>query len=150
MRRFLPLVVIATLWFSPSTSWAQGEKKPAVKPATLEQLQAETLKNNHHIKVAEAKLRLAEAELVRTRADLKHQIAIAHADFEAALAAEEEGLIRLKTAKFLFEKKCISREDYSSALVTYSNLKTNRIDYERRLNQLLGRPAVEKTPPPKK
>ncbi len=99
---FLFLLASACLPFGAAGQDKKPDQPPA-KPRSLEEMQAEALKNSHDVKVAQARLRLAEAELERTRAIVKAQIVAAHADLEAALASENEGETRYKRAEVLYK-----------------------------------------------
>ena len=114
-------------------------KKEASK---LEQLIAEALKNNPDIRVAETKLRLAEAEAARTRLKLISEITSLHADIDAAQASADEGKIRHDRAVQLYNNKSISAEQLDAALVTYVKLKADLASLQAKLPYLLGRNAA--------
>lgn len=157
MRRFLALCVIASFWLSAGTVRTQAPdapKKPDKIPAeakagTLEQLQAEALKNNPDLRVSEAKLRLAEAEFARDRANLLANIRGAFAEVEVARVAEAEGMNRFQTAQTLLPDK-ISRDEYGTIALTYYKLRKEVVVAEARLQFLLGRPTVQKSTPVQK
>jgi outer membrane protein TolC len=156
MRRFLAFCLIASLCLSAGTVRTQApndapkkvDKAPAdAKPGTLEQLQAEALRNNPDLRVSEAKLRLADAEFMRDRNRLLTQVAAAFAEVEATRGGAAEGMERLRTATQLFAAGRMSREEYGSAVLTYYKLNTDLVVVEARLQALLGRTGIQKSTP---
>lgn len=126
---------------------AAGQEKkpdqPPAKPRSLEELQTEALKQNFDVKIAEAKLRLAEVELERARAVVKAQVATAHAELDAAVAGEGEGHNRYKRAELLYKNGSVSAEDLGAATLTYAKLRNERIAAELRLKQIIGGVTLE-------
>lgn len=62
------------------------------------------------------------------------KVAAAKSELSAALAGEQEGLKRFKTAEYLFkEKKAIGREEYGSAQLTYEKLLNERRSSESKV-----------------
>ncbi len=120
----------------PSDAGKKDTPKTAEK---LEQLIVEAFKNNPDIRVAETKLRLAEAEAARARLKLISEIAGLQADIETAQAVAEEGKKRYDRAKLLFEKKVIPLEDFEAAFATYVKLKADLASHQTKLPYLLGR-----------
>src|SRR5262245_25936147 len=112
MRRIVAIGFIAVLAVTIRFATVDGqEKKDAKQPPrleSLEALQAEGLKNSHDIKVYEAKVRLAEAELAAMRAKVLAKISAAHAEVEGAVVSEKEGRIRLKRAEVSYANKVIT------------------------------------------
>src|SRR5207244_9643069 len=91
------------------------------------------------IRVADAKVREAEAEGQRTRLKVAGDLASLHADLTAARLAEEQGLLRYERAKSLYLKKVIPEAELDLAHVTYQNLSAKRASLEAKLPFLLGR-----------
>jgi multidrug resistance efflux pump len=120
-------------------------EQPAPKMETLEQIQAEALRNSADIKIAEIKVRLAEAELEGARLALKAKVAAAHADVEAAAAAEKEAHVRYGRAKGLYEKLAISAEELGSAQLTWLKLKSEHTSAKEVLKLHVGSPSAGKT-----
>lgn len=149
MRRFLAVSLIAAFSLSTGVSQSQVRNDPPAKPDSLEALQAEALKNNPDIKVALAKLRLAEAKFERVRTNLKLQVELAHAEVEAARAGFAEGNERYKRAQQLFVKGAIAREELGAAELTMLKLRSEKTVKEAQLHLLLGRVADQKRSPAK-
>jgi outer membrane protein TolC len=98
MRTAAAVTLAALLVLAMGNSPAQQGKAPPAKADPVEELQAEALKNNTDIKVAEAKVRLAEAELEQVRSHLKAKVAVAYAEVEAARVGAREGFDRYSRA----------------------------------------------------
>jgi hypothetical protein len=120
-----------------------GKKDTPKKADPLEQLIAEALKNNPDIRVADARLRAAEAEASRARMKLISELTALHADIEAAEAGVKEGEARYERAKKLYDQKVIPAEDLGTALLTFVKLKTELAGLKARLPYLLGRQSAE-------
>jgi hypothetical protein len=132
----------------------EGKKEPA-KPAALEQLIAEALKNNPDIRVAEAKSREAAAELDRVRLKVASHVAILHADIKAAEASLAEGKSRYDRAMLLYKQNAIAVEEVESAKLTMLKLESELAAAKAKLPYLLGRQAGSggvgnSSPPPDK
>ena len=146
MRRTLAVSLIVVFCLSIGSTPAQISKEPA-KPDSLEQLQAEALKNNADIKVAEAKLKLAEAVFERVRANLNAKIATAYAEVESTEAAVFEGRGALRRAAELHFKKSISTEELDAVRATVRKLDSDRAVKAAKLQLLVGRPTLKKAQP---
>src|SRR5262245_45909954 len=94
MRRIANTAVLAVLLFGvtvlaqqPTTLQKPAPDKKAdapPQPGSLEDLIAQALRNNPDIRVAEAKMREAEAELQRIRIATAQKVAALHASIEIA------------------------------------------------------------------
>lgn len=156
MKRFAILILLGGWCCMASPGFAQLQyvppgkagaspsgptKKNEEKPASLDQLIAEALKNNPDLRVAEAKVREAEAELYRTRIRVTTDLQGVHAEIEAAEAGHKEALIRWKRAEKLFQSGSLSREDYDQALLTYLKMNAELVAKQAKLPYLLGKQA---------
>src|SRR5262245_9717593 len=103
MRRipgeFLALALLA----AAAAAFAQGQpEKPApakdqpLEKMTLEEMLTQALKNNPDLRVAEAKLREAEAELHRTRLGVVQKVIAFRAALDAARKTAADAELRLK------------------------------------------------------
>ena len=152
MRPIQSLAVLAILLIGVTQCHAQSDVKDKKDPKadSLEQMQAEALKNSHDIKVHEAQVRLVQAELDRSRAILKTQIAITHAHAEAAQAGCEVGKAHYDRAARLFQLKAISFEDLDVAKLTWEKKQKEKVVIDSRLRCLVGQAALGKSEPPEK
>jgi hypothetical protein len=142
MRRFVVIGFVVAIAVSIRYATVDGQEKKAGKD-TLESLQADGLKNNHDVKVFEAKVRLAEAELARVRANLQAEIGKAYRELQVAIIVEKESQIRLQRAELAFKNKVIAHEDFGSAVLTHAKFRSERVTAEERLKILVGRPIGE-------
>jgi hypothetical protein len=118
---------------------AAKKKAAAAEQASLETLIAEALKNNPDIRVAEAKLHEAEAELQRMRLKIASDIACVHAEIQAAKVALEQATAHFARLKTLLVAKGISHEDYIEAQQSVLKQKSAVALIEARLPYLLGK-----------
>src|SRR5213594_1163492 len=96
-------------------SAAQKPQARPEKPATLEEMLAKALKDNPDIRVAEAKVREADAELNRTRLQVTQKVLAFHHSREsqkAIIKVAEEDLQRIQK---LEANKAVSQEEVKQA-----------------------------------
>jgi hypothetical protein len=135
--------VIGAMLTAGAPAWAQqakgDPKQPA--PAGLEELLAQALKQNPEIKVAEAKVRLAEAELSQMRQHVLAKIIAAHAEVQAAQAILQEAESRLARLKELIGKQpgVVSREELSGAELTRDKYRFELASKQAQLVVLVGK-----------
>ncbi len=115
----------------------EGEEKDK---ATLEDLLAEALKNNPDLRVANAKVQEAEAELNRTRLTVLQKVATFYASRKAAQAKVAEAEQRFARMKALLASSAISQEEYRLAEQSLRTAKAELELVEADLPGLLGRP----------
>jgi hypothetical protein len=96
LATLLVLLGGAVLGDPPAAQKAQNKPAPEKKPSQLEQLIAEALQGNPDVRVAEAKMREAEAELNRTRLQVIQKV-VAHQHNTEVL----EGVVRTAEARLL-------------------------------------------------
>jgi len=109
--------------------------------ANLDKLQADAVKAHPDIRVAEAKVQVVNLDLEKARVLIKAKIAAAQADLASAQAGEHEGRIRKVTAEELYQKKAITREELSAAVLTWIQLRGEETSAARKLQNLEGRPS---------
>lgn len=110
------------------------------KPAepTLEEMLQKALKDNPDIRVAEAKVREAEAELNRTRLQVTQKVLAFHHSREsqkAIIKVAEEDLQRIQK---LEASKAVSQEDVKQAQQRLSASKAKLAEIEAEMPYLLG------------
>lgn len=147
MRPFFVACLIAACWLKAGA--ARAQKDSDAKPMTLEQMKAALLKNNPDLRLAEAKLRLAEAKFARTRDQLLSKLEIAYAEVEAARRAEDEARIRYLRAIELFNNKSMGAQEFGSNQLAYFTIRETARLAEARLQALVG-PSILGSPPSKK
>jgi hypothetical protein len=109
------------------------------KPEAGTPVVAEALKTNPDIRVAEAKVREAEAELNRTRMKVISELSYLHAEIQSAQAGADEARIRYIRAKTLRDRHALSEEELLSINLTLQKL-TAELDIKRvKLPYLLGK-----------
>jgi hypothetical protein len=100
---------------------------------------AEALKNNPDIRVAEAKVREAEAELNRTRMKVVSELSLIHAEIQAAQAEVDEAKHRYDRAIILHQRGALANEELGGAKLTLQKV-TAELDIKRaKLPYLLGK-----------
>ncbi len=109
---------------------------------TLENQLAQALKNNPDIRVAEAKVREAEAELNRVRLQVSQKITVLNAEIARTRKTYEEATIKAQTAERQFQTKSIALEDYRSAVLKRDKLQLDLTCLEAELPYLLGNSAM--------
>jgi hypothetical protein len=151
------MVFVISAWFlaaamgaaqAPENSGAgktvqkKKEKKgDAVKLGTLEQHIAEALKNNPDIRVAEAKVSEADAELRRTRGKVISELTILLAEITEAQAEVVAAETRLKEKKQLRDSHTISAEQYDAATRILTRAKADLAIKSAKLPYLIGKQA---------
>src|SRR5262245_20759456 len=90
----------------------QGLRK---EQAALDELLAQALKNNPDIRVAEAKMREADAELYRARVNILNRVVIQLGDIRSARAAANEATARYEREVQLSQRGAISEADLRAA-----------------------------------
>jgi BMFP domain-containing protein YqiC len=129
------------------------EEKPANPPAdkpaktieqmSLDELLALALKNNPDLRVADAKVREAEAELNRARLQVTQKVVNARNAIksqEANVAAAATGVQR---AKQMSDKAVISREEVNAAQLVLVREKAKLTELEAELPYLIGKAPQE-------
>jgi hypothetical protein len=107
---------------------------------SLEDLLAEALKNNPDIRVADAKVQEAEAELNRTRLAVMHKVVTFYASRKAAQAKVAEAERRLARLRQLRANSAISQEDFQLAEQALLTAKAELELVEAEMPSLLGKP----------
>jgi Cu/Ag efflux protein CusF len=146
MRRFTHELIAAALLAACGTVLAQGTDKPAAPPKeqpaekmTLEEMLALALKNNPDLRVAEAKLRGAEAELNRTRLAVVQQVIAFRAALESAQKTAADAEQRLKRLQDVRAKGVVPAEAVEEAALALAQAKAQVAKVEADAPFLLGK-----------
>jgi hypothetical protein len=115
-----------------------GKKAPK-QPIALEQLIAGALKDNPDVRVAGAKVREAESEAHRVRIRVATDLQGVLAEIEIVEIGVKEALLKFNNTERLFEKKAISREELSNAILSYTKAKAELVAKQGKLPYLLGK-----------
>jgi hypothetical protein len=115
----------------------EQERKKA--QANLEQLLAEALKNNPDLRVAQAKVRTAEAERDQLRLKLVQEVTVAHAELERARAAVAGAKSQLDAALSQFARAAVSQKDVGDAGAALQQAKATLAAVEAKLAYLVGK-----------
>jgi hypothetical protein len=149
MRTRIEAATLAVFLTSATVVFGQGNPAKDEKPAksaeqkALDELIALALKNNPDLRVAEAKMREAEAELNRTRFQVTHNVVALRTKIDAARATKQEALNRLQRMQTLFDKHGAGQEELDGAKVTYERYRAEVAAFEAELPYLLGKSALE-------
>ena len=121
---------------------AAKEKGPAQKDRepTLEDQLAQALKDNPDIRVAEAKVQEAEAELDRTRLQIAQKVVALQADLQKARAKVAYQESQFKRVQGLFEQKAIDQKLVDERENNLEAAKAELAALEAQLSALLGKP----------
>jgi hypothetical protein len=113
---------------------------------SLQDLLSQALKNNADIRVAEAKVREAEAELHRTRVTVLNKIAMLQQEIKSAKAAADEATSRFERDVELSRKQlnALSAAELSASRAAMMKFKADLAVVEAQLDGLVGKHA-EKT-----
>lgn len=109
-------------------------KQKELKDMTLEELLAKALKDNPDIRVAETKVREAEANLNRTRQDVLQKVSKIHLEIALAQKMEE---FAAKLLKMTLDSGGTARQGVEAAL-TYQQTKSELAKLEAQLPYLVG------------
>jgi len=130
---------IQALWDAQNALAKEAEKKPAKENASsFEVLIAEALKNNPDIRVAESKLREAEAELNRARLLVTQKVIAQQRDINFQRAALMEANEQFKRAREVFAKGAMAQQEFKSVEAHLQKLKADLARLEAELPYLLG------------
>jgi hypothetical protein len=117
----------------------EKDAKPADKP-TLEEALAQALKDNPDIRVAEAKLQEADAELNRTKLQVMQKVVALHADLQRARAKVAYAESQFKRFQQLHERKAVDETVLDEAQNTLAAAKAELASLEAQMPALLGKP----------
>jgi hypothetical protein len=112
--------------------------KAEEKAATLEKLLARALQDNPDIRVAESKLREAEAELNRVRLLVTQKVVAQQRDIAFQKAALDNAEATYHRARQLHSTGALAQEEYRNAQLTLEKLKAELARVEAELPYLLG------------
>ncbi|MCI0380530.1 MAG: hypothetical protein L0215_23330 [Gemmataceae bacterium] len=121
---------------APKVADPKAEQK---KSGSIEDLLSQALKNNPDIKVAEAKVREAEAALNKARHEVVAKVMLKNAEIKAVKISLDEASRRFERAMTLFRAKSISTEELGIAEVTKLKLQAELGKVEAELPPLLGK-----------
>jgi hypothetical protein len=116
-----------------------GADKGKGAAPSLEQLLTHAAQDNPDIRVAEAKVREAEAELSRTRLIVAQKVVKLYQDIAAQRAAVAETEQRFKTVERLYQAKGVSQAELDAAKQVVIQAKAKLEGLEAELPFLLGR-----------
>jgi hypothetical protein len=127
-------------------AWTKEKEKTQAneKAATLEELLAQALKDNPDIRVAESKLREAEAELNRVRLLVTQKVVAQQRDIALQKAALDNAETTYRRAQQLHSSGALSQEEYRNAQLTLEKLKAELARVEAELPYLLGASAIRR------
>lgn len=108
------------------------------KQQSLEDLQAQALKQNAEMVVAEAEARLAEAKLHLVRQQIAAKVAAAYADVKVTQAVFNESEARLERLLVLLRNKSASEEDVASARLVRDKYRAHLNKKQAELQYLTG------------
>jgi hypothetical protein len=121
---------------TPKTNPA-AKQQPAVP--SLDELLDQALKNNPDVRVAEAKVREAEAELNRIRLQVSQKVISLHHDIATQKAIVEEFTQRYTTQEKLRSTGGTSQEDLRSAYLALEREKAKLAATEAEISSMVGK-----------
>jgi hypothetical protein len=107
--------------------------------ATLEELLATALKNNPDIRVAETKLREAEAELYRARINVLNRIVRLQQDLKVARADEDHAAKNFEQIKELMTRGAIAQAEFRDAAGKLQKAKAEVVRVEAEIDLAIGK-----------
>ena len=149
MRVPIAIGAVGSLLMLAAPAWAQtneiqkqvGKKLEAARKeqAGLDAVFAEALKNNPDIRVAEAKLREAEAQLYRVRVNVLNRVVILQHEVRGAKAAAKEAASRYDREKELAARGRSSAAELSAASAAKDKFEADLAVKQAELNLLIGK-----------
>jgi hypothetical protein len=144
------LVVAGLLWIAGWTPAQQpagqgnSPPKPEKKAAasSLESLLARALKDNSDIRVAESRVREAEAQLNKTRMEVMQKVVKLHHEIAAHKALVDIALERMNRVKTLQSRAVVTSEEVSAAEQALQQAKANLAKAEAEMPFLIGRQPI--------
>jgi hypothetical protein len=151
MSNRISVLAVLVLIYGGGALLAQQPTTPLVpaKPATpdkmsLEELLAAALKDHPDLRVAEAKIREAEAELSRARILVAQKVITLHGSVTSARLAVEEATRRMEQMRKLAPNKLISVEELMLAETAVLQKRADLARLEAELPLLLGQAPGDK------
>ncbi len=149
MRMQVALGVLGSLLIA-SPAWAQTEeiqnqidkklesmrKKQAV---ALQELLAQALKNNPDVRVAESKVREAEAELYRARVNVLNRVVMQRNEIAAAKFMADEATARYEREVKLSQRGAVAERDIRAARAAMMKFRADLATKEAELDLLIGK-----------
>jgi hypothetical protein len=138
------VLLAAGLVFGQQPAGSSAGGPPAKEAADkeklkLEELLAKALKDNPDVRVAEAKVREAEAELNRARLLVAQKVMAFSAAQDAARKGVEEAEAKLKRMAELGRQRVVSIEDLREAEAVLARAKAEQAKVEAEMPYLLGK-----------
>jgi hypothetical protein len=115
----------------------QGLLKAQV-PATLEEFLAKALKENPDIRLAESKVREAEAQLTKTRLDVMQKVVKLHHDIVAFRTLVKEAQDQLALKKKLYDEGALPLAAFQASTQALQQAKSNLAKAEVEVPFLIG------------
>src|SRR5262245_53397265 len=143
MYKWIGLVVITLAPGLAQAQQAKPDSKPepqAKKDAALEDLLDKALKHNADVRVAEAKVLEAQAELSRARQQLVQKVTTLHAQIAAQKTVETEALGRRERARALHKQGGIAKEELDAMEAAWQKAKADLAVLEAQMRYLVGQP----------
>lgn len=116
-----------------------GSKETKLSAVSLDELLAQALKENPDIRVSDAKVREAEAELNRTRLAVMQKVTKAYHELAGRKAILAEAKARLDRANALYKTAAIGQDELSLARLTLERAAAEVAELEAELPYLVGK-----------
>jgi hypothetical protein len=157
MRRRIEATALAAIFTCVGLSFGQKDPAKSDKPATppaekpaktleqmsLDELLALAMKYNPDLRVADAKVREAEAELERVRLQISQKLVAMRGKIEVARKMVAEAQARYHRAEELFKKGAMPREELDGAELQLARYKAELADLEAELPYVVGKPPKD-------
>lgn len=125
-------------------STQSSRSSSSAKKSALESAIDLALANNPDLRVADAKVREAEASMSRTRLQVLQKVVAAYQGIEDAKAAVKHAEQRLDRVKQLAKSAAISEQEVKDAEVAVAKAKSHLAAAESELNYLQGKAVTKK------
>lgn len=113
-------------------------------PATLDEMLAKALKDNPDLRVAEAKLREADAELNRTRLQVMQKVVLYYRNVEANKALVEHAEKDFEMYQKIYKNGTLSATEFNKAQGALQQAKMKLAEVEAELPYLLGQSQLRR------
>jgi hypothetical protein len=124
----------------PKTPAAPAKAAAPAAVPTLEEMLTRALKDNPDVRVAEAKVREAEAELNRTRLQVTQRVIALHHALEAEKAKVDNADKELKRLQALAQSKAVAPREMDLARFRLTQAKAKLAEVEAEMPYLFGKP----------
>jgi hypothetical protein len=122
-----------------SSSQPSKKEEKVARPSSLDELIGQALKGNPDIRVAESKVREAEAELSRTRMKVVSDVTLLSAEIQAAQALVDFATKQYERTAQAYKSGTLAEKVYRESLLALEKAKGDLASKQAKLPYLLGK-----------